>query len=286
MKQTFLTLAALACAFSAGAQVIDRVQYRVTYKTQFVEDTTKKATPDGRYAYKDDEMCLDVGDSISRFYSARTYARWKWMDDAIKHGGEADVSKAPPAPELRDVFWCNYPQGMAQEFPAGNGLGRFRIEEPLETPQWELSSDTCTLLGYHCTTAVTDFRGRHWTAWYAEDIPLDQGPWLLGGLPGLILKAEDAREQWRFTAIGLEQPAGKDPINLSKDWKKFDPITRKKFYKLRRTVTRDDLFKQRQARDPDAHFVAVNPDGTPMNEEQYNEVYKKVDPFNPIDLSE
>ena len=53
--------------------------------------------------------------------------------------------------------------------------------------------------------ATADFRGRRWTAWFATDIPVSDGPWKLGGLPGLILEAYDEGQQHVFTAVGLER---------------------------------------------------------------------------------
>ncbi len=56
---------------------------------------------------------------------------------------------------------------------------------------WTLVDDsTKSVLGYECHLAETDFRGRHWKAWYTMDIPVSLGPWKLSGLPGLILAAE------------------------------------------------------------------------------------------------
>ena len=59
--------------------------------------------------------------------------------------------------------------------------------------------------------ATSDFRGRRWTAWFATDIPVSDGPWKLGGLPGLILEAYDKGHQYTFTAVGLERVA-EEPI--------------------------------------------------------------------------
>lgn len=34
--------------------------------------------------------------------------------------------------------------------------------------------------------ATTQFRGLTYTAWFALDIPINEGPWKFHGLPGLI----------------------------------------------------------------------------------------------------
>ena len=41
--------------------------------------------------------------------------------------------------------------------------------------------------------------GKQWTAWYTEEMPSSAGPWKLRGLPGLIIKAEDAEGIHCFT---------------------------------------------------------------------------------------
>lgn len=70
--------------------------------------------------------------------------------------------------------------------------------EPIESFHWEMSQDTLTILKHLCHKATTNFRGRDWTVWYAQDIPLSEGPWKFEGLPGLILKAESNDGEIRF----------------------------------------------------------------------------------------
>ena len=45
-----------------------------------------------------------------------------------------------------------------------------------DTPafDWELTSDTCTVMGYKCQKAVTEFRGRVWHAWFCPALPCGQ----------------------------------------------------------------------------------------------------------------
>ena len=52
--------------------------------------------------------------------------------------------------------------------------------------------------------AETDYHGRHWTVWFTPEIPLQDGPWKLCGLPGLILEATDSTDQHSFIATGIE----------------------------------------------------------------------------------
>ncbi|CDF81156.1 conserved hypothetical protein [Formosa agariphila KMM 3901] len=71
--------------------------------------------------------------------------------------------------------------------------------------KWDISSSVKdTILGHLCNKAVGDFRGRTYTAWYTQDIPVPFGPWKLHGLPGLILKSTDSLNQVDITATRLE----------------------------------------------------------------------------------
>lgn len=82
--------------------------------------------------------------------------------------------------------------------------GRFYYQEPMENIAWEISDSTKTMLGYETAMAEGDYHGRHWTVWFAPEIPVQDGPWKLHGLPGLILEATDESGQHHFTAEGIE----------------------------------------------------------------------------------
>lgn len=85
------------------------------------------------------------------------------------------------------------------------GLGeQGYYNEPFSEIVWNISDSTKNVLGYDCIMAETDYHGRLWTAWFSPDIPLQDGPWKLCGLPGLILEASESSGQHRFTATGIE----------------------------------------------------------------------------------
>lgn len=175
----------------------------------------------------------------------------------------------------------NYPEGETTTFDDAM-MGSYRISEKTQTPQWSIGSDTCTIIGYHCTKAETNFKGRHWTVWYAEDIPLDNGPWKLIGLPGLILKATDAKKQYIFEAKGLEQVDGKKDITLIKNYKKYESVTKKQFDKLNRNTSFDDAMK--------AAGITISVDNVTIegggDKDEFMKSLKEVPPYNPIEIAE
>lgn len=68
--------------------------------------------------------------------------------------------------------------------------------------EWETIEENKMIGGIPCLKAVTRFKGRGYTAWYAPTITISDGPWKLGGLPGLILEAYDDEDNWRMEFIG------------------------------------------------------------------------------------
>ncbi len=80
----------------------------------------------------------------------------------------------------------------------------YLYEEPIPEINWELTDGTKEILGYECHKATARWRGRDWTAWYC-DLPFNDGPWKFTGLPGLILRLEDATGEHKFQAIGIKK---------------------------------------------------------------------------------
>jgi GLPGLI family protein len=67
--------------------------------------------------------------------------------------------------------------------------------------QWTFMEDQKMIGGIPCLKAVTWFKGRGYTAWYAPSITNMDGPWKLGGLPGLILEAYDDEGHWEMRYV-------------------------------------------------------------------------------------
>lgn len=94
-----------------------------------------------------------------------------------------------------------------------------KYNEPLQEMQWEVIADSAKIiLGYECLMAKTAYHGRDWTAWFAPEIPVHDGPWKFAGLPGLILKATESQGMHSFTANGIEATEQEIPGMPRDDW--------------------------------------------------------------------
>ncbi|WP_124643308.1 GLPGLI family protein [Amniculibacterium aquaticum] len=69
---------------------------------------------------------------------------------------------------------------------------------------WKTSNETKTILGFNVQKAVANYGGRNWIAWFCKDIPLQYGPHVFYGLPGLILEVHDDSNNFSYTLVKTE----------------------------------------------------------------------------------
>ncbi len=82
---------------------------------------------------------------------------------------------------------------------------RYHYPVEMDDLQWHLIESTKIVLDYECQLATADYHGRKWHAWFTPEIPVQDGPWQLCGLPGLIMEAITADGEYGFTIKGIQQ---------------------------------------------------------------------------------
>ncbi|MDE6768112.1 MAG: GLPGLI family protein, partial [Muribaculaceae bacterium] len=87
------------------------------------------------------------------------------------------------------------------------------------------------VLGYECNAATADYHGRKWLAWFAPNIAVQDGPWQLCGLPGLILKAETMDGNYGFEIKGLQKC--NEPLKTPFEDDRIFKTKRKSYLKMR-----------------------------------------------------
>lgn len=216
---------------------IDRKVLTVQYDMEALTDLSKPDQP------VRETMRLDIGRRTSRFYSYTAAVRDSVLKADMDNGASTETI-SQHAKQYKSVWseqtFKGYPEGHVTTLDEIAGdISRLRCEEEEEKPEWKLSTDTLTLLGYRCTRATTQFKGRQWTAWFTPDIPVSEGPWKLCGLPGMILKAEDAEGHYRFEANGIEQCRNAAPIIFG--GKDYESVNRKQYAKVHERFFADPM---------------------------------------------
>ena len=239
-----LLLSSLAVQAVARDPLIDRAHMKCLYRYVYLNDTLTGKT-------KNDLLVLQIGTRISKCFSHYSnqvdslsalpngdMIIGKMINDAMNNG-EFMRGKYPHK-RLKTYIYKNYPEGC-MTVTDGLILQDYRYVDSLHTQTWTMGDSTREVLGYTCQQATADFRGRRWTAWFATDIPVSDGPWKLGGLPGLILEAYDEGQQHVFTAVGLERVKD-EPIIFNRsfgDNQKFEQTNRLEFLRSKKKSLMD-----------------------------------------------
>ncbi|WP_300504286.1 GLPGLI family protein [uncultured Duncaniella sp.] len=237
MKQLIFILLLLAVTTAFAKDYVKDAEpaiLEVHYTRTAVNDTTKRNSHFSR-----DPVMLRIGKNKSVFCGTKRLwqdsimvcdpASFWAMDQARTMSGKRDDT------QLACGYYWNYiykniPEGKATE-RCYFDMERWQYSEDWEKPEWAIGDSTKTILGYECVEAIADYRGRRWTAWFAPEIPIQDGPWKLCGLPGLILEAYDANNDYIFEANGLVQnPNSEVGIFTYDDKWGLTTVTRDKFF--------------------------------------------------------
>ena len=238
-----LFLTSLAVQAAEREPVLDRAHMKCLYRYVYTFDTLKNEL-------RDDLLILQIGKEVSKCYSyytfqcdslQRTPDGAKVWSELFRRAIEKDgIYGDFPHVRMSTYVYKNYPTGQMTITDRISSQGYCYVDS-LHTQTWAMGDSTREVLGYTCQQATADFRGRRWTAWFATDIPISDGPWKLGGLPGLILKAYDEGQQHVFTAVGLERVKDEPIIFNQQDGRnrRFEPTNRLDFLRMERRFLMD-----------------------------------------------
>ena len=253
---------------------IDKIQFIVQYEMAFIQDISN---PD---QVSEETMILKVGERTSVFYSYTKYVTDSLMrEQAARSGGmfmrqERGMGGSSNQGQINYQIYKNHPAGKVTTLDRV-GPSQFRVEETNECPEWEIASDTTTILSYLCYQATCHFKGRDYTVWFTPEIPRSEGPWKLCGLPGLILHAEDSQHHFVFECTGLLNAQPDEMILYGSD--NYEPVTRRNLNRAYERFAADPIGYTTSSA-PNLMIRLTGPDGQPQNPRNI--------PYNPIELSE
>jgi GLPGLI family protein len=237
-KSVLYIILALLLSGNSG-YALEKSHYKCAYRFDFLKDTLAKEY------FRQEIYIVQIGDGLTKGF---TYQKF-YLDSLEKHSPDLfwklfNTTLEKAMGEMRrtgDVSYMNnnsfhpgafqadlYKDYKKKEIRVRDNISTqsFTYKDELTPQDWEIVSDTATILGYCCQKAQCHWRGRDWEAWFTTEIPLSEGPWKFYGLPGLITKLHDTGKHYSFELIGFQEIEEPIDTQIPKDSRK---IGRKEF---------------------------------------------------------
>jgi GLPGLI family protein len=198
-----------ATIISSAVTVVDSGNVRVWYALNAVDI--------GNEDTYDDLQRLEIGTHLSKYFSHFVYNNDSLNTDYFKKHppvgpafGPSKFSTLGKDPNCSEYYYTEYFKDFSTNtlteyarMPQG-GIPHYKSSESIPVQNWTMEEDTMTVADYLCQKASCLFRGRNFAAWFTPEIPISNGPWKFGGLPGLILKVYDNERLYVFECIKIE----------------------------------------------------------------------------------
>jgi GLPGLI family protein len=248
--------------------ILDNARYRVFYSLEFVADTL---APDIKTQCT---TVLLIGSKYSSFLDYGALRKDSILDAMAKANASFTEILAGALPvgrtvKFNPVIIKHYPE--SGQFTVQNSLGssKFNYVDQYPSLNWKQEQEEKEIEGYKCLKATCDYRGRHYTAWYAADIPVSEGPYVFTGLPGLIMEIYDAQQHYLFHIAGLKKTETYDPVYILTD--KVTVLSREQVRKIIVNSYADPL--------------SLLTGNIKINNEDEMKAKVKPKPYNPIELN-
>ena len=290
MKRIYLFLVALL-SLPAFAQVsitinqgeaknieIDKSVLRITYKASSLSNPKDTANR------TEDIMVLEIGENdISRFYSDNK----RRMDSLVRVSFQRATTNIdinmPNLMKENGIGSGGKPEEIYMNYPKDKLTltdhiltSAYLCEEELNLLSWEIKPESKEILNYVCQKAESKFRGRHYEAWFASELPISSGPWKFRGLPGVILEVRDSENHYAFEAIGIEQ--ADSPILFPE--KKYVKASREEIEKIKKRMNDDPMgYISNSFPEGNVRVVFKDKDGNNLEN-------PPARPYNPIERAE
>ena len=202
--------------------------------TRFVYQVT--STPDAtNLSDKKTELAyLDVDGKKSVFYAENRVKRDSVME-RMRSTRTFDMSQMENfRSNINYIIEKNY-EDQSVKFKDRIGRDNYVYKEtqPIE---WKILPESVKIGEYKTQKAEADFGGRKWYAWFTMDLPVQDGPYKFNGLPGLVVKAQDEKDEYSFDLMQVKKLNAMPELNqMGQDIS----LTKEKFQKTYETFRKD-----------------------------------------------
>ncbi len=184
---------------------------RFIYEYNFARDSTYLEIKEKEF------LNLDIGKTGSKFYASEVPEQ-----DSLVKIKERPMGKYPyQGIKFLELIIKKYPGLSIDFYTSCQNYYRVNMTKKLD---WQISPEKDQFLGMPVQKATTVLNKRKWTVWFTPDIPIQDGPYLFQGLPGLVVKAEDENKGISFTLVAIKSLSAFDIKDIPYYFR-LDPIS-------------------------------------------------------------
>ncbi|QBA21356.1 GLPGLI family protein [Chryseobacterium indologenes] len=270
--KSFFTLTALLVIALVQSQT-----HRFIYELQYKMDSTEAG-------YEKVNMILDITPKEVKFYGKDLAIRDSLNKKFGTNFSYTDMTGQVVKRKINSFDNENF-------INIKNGYYTFKTTDKIN---WTIADEIKKVENYTLQKATAKFGGRSWTAWFCKDIPFNEGPFKLRGLPGLIFELSDAKKNFLYTLVKSrelpEVPSTSDFLESSFGNKAI-PINEKQKHKLLMEFYNDPFAFERNNISKSNNDLRININGKEIhNVDELNtqtksmqEVIRKYN--NPIEIN-
>lgn len=255
--RNFIFIIIFSIAINIQAQVKGEADYLIRYEVEFIPDCSN------REDVRNEVHRLYTGSSVSYYASEASVLndsiiktiKSESLAEMRSHSNNSSVSYFTPK-VYKDwktlEVWVNYTI-LTDEYV---------YQEPNTPIEWEISDEIKEIGKYKAQKAITSFGGRDYEAWFTTEIPINDGPYVFHGLPGLILELYDINGDFQFNFASL--------VNLKEPYKvEIESISNK--------VSKEQVIKayKKYLENPGYSITSKLPDGFEVTEADGTKVTKR-----------
>ena len=229
---------------------------RFIYEYKFISDSTNVDD------VKTEMMFLDTTKDGSKYYSYTVFNSDSLMkvdlEKQLAATGSINVKADLRKGDVRYSVTKTYPDYKIN-LHRRLGMDAYNISDDRKI-NWKISSEKEKIGEWNAQKAEADFAGRHWTAWFSTEIPIQDGPYKFRDLPGLIVKIEDKTGSHKMELKGIKNITGNVDINVFEV--KEIAVNSKQFQKVLKEYENDPTKGIKQIQMGGTSIILTGKDGT------------------------
>lgn len=199
MKRLIMYFAFLVIALHSQAQVKGEAGYLIQYEVDFILDSTNRAD------IKKEVHRLYTGSSVSYYASEASVLSDSIYQTLGNNRYRSNILGGTSSGPISDFIPTVYKDFDKKEVWIEYSilLDHYLYQDSDMLIDWNITEEAKEIGQYTVQKATTSFGGRSFEAWFTPEVPIVDGPYVFGGLPGLIIELYDTDKDYHFNLASI-----------------------------------------------------------------------------------